>query len=139
MVARGHRCPKVRATTFGWLRLSPLTMIWEPWYGDYGCRLYKVHYKHIAWIYSTRYVIQYTCASSDLCHRSHFGSRYHIATCYSQSLFVLPRSHLCGSCKRASSTLRASQAVPHPSTDRALQRLTSEFGRDPVYSLRYGR
>ena len=30
--------------------------------------------------------------------------------------------------KRASSTLRASQAVPHPSTDRALQRLTLEFG-----------
>lgn len=41
--------------------------------------------------------------------------------------------------RKASSTLRASQAVPHPSTDRALQRLTSEFGRDPVYSLRYGR
>ena len=41
--------------------------------------------------------------------------------------------------KRASSTLRASQAVPHPSTDRALRRLTSEFGRDPVYSSRYGR
>ena len=29
--------------------------------------------------------------------------------------------------KKASSTLRASQAVPHPSTDRALQCLTSEF------------
>ena len=41
--------------------------------------------------------------------------------------------------KRASSTLRSSQAVPHPSTDRALRRLTSEFGRDPVYSARYGR
>ena len=41
--------------------------------------------------------------------------------------------------EKASSTRRASQAVPHPSTDRALQRLTSEFGRDPVYSLRYGR
>ena len=41
--------------------------------------------------------------------------------------------------KRASSTQRTSQAVPHPSTDRALQRLASEFGRDPVYSLRYGR
>ena len=41
--------------------------------------------------------------------------------------------------QKASSTLRASQAVPHPSTDRALQRLTSEFGRDLVYSLRYGR
>ena len=41
--------------------------------------------------------------------------------------------------KKASSTQRASQAVPHPSTDRALRRLTSEFGRDPVYSSRYGR
>jgi hypothetical protein len=41
--------------------------------------------------------------------------------------------------KRASSTQRTSQAVPHPSTDRALQRLASEFGRDPAYSLRYGR
>ena len=29
---------------------------------------------------------------------------------------------------KASGTLRASQAVPHPSTDRALQRLTLEFG-----------
>ena len=41
--------------------------------------------------------------------------------------------------KKASSTLRASQAVPHPSTDRALRRLTSEVGRDPVHSTRYGR
>ena len=41
--------------------------------------------------------------------------------------------------KKASSTQRTSQAVPHPSTDRALQRLTSKFGRDSVYSLRYGR
>ena len=41
--------------------------------------------------------------------------------------------------EKARSTLRTSQAVPHPSTIRALQRLTSEFGRDPVYSLRYGR
>ena len=41
--------------------------------------------------------------------------------------------------QKASSTQRASQAVPHPSTDRALQRLASEFGRDLAYSLRYGR
>ena len=40
---------------------------------------------------------------------------------------------------RADSTLRSSQAVPHPSTNRALCRLTSEVGRDPVYSTRYGR
>ena len=32
-----------------------------------------------------------------------------------------------------------SQAVPHLSTDRALQRLASEFERDPACSLRYGR
>ena len=28
---------------------------------------------------------------------------------------------------------------PHPSTNRALRRLTSEVGRDPVHSTRYGR
>ena len=41
--------------------------------------------------------------------------------------------------KKANSTLRASRAVPHPSTDRALRRLTLEVRRDPVYSTRYGR
>ena len=40
---------------------------------------------------------------------------------------------------KADSTLRSSQAVPHPSTNRALRRLTSEVGRDPVYSTWYGR
>ena len=40
---------------------------------------------------------------------------------------------------KADSTLRSSQAVPHPSTNRALRRLTSEVRRDPVYSTRYGR
>ena len=40
---------------------------------------------------------------------------------------------------KADSTLRSSQAVPHPSTDRALRRLTSEVRRDPVHSTRYGR
>ena len=45
----------------------------------------------------------------------------------------------CNRRQKASSTRMASQAVPHPSTDRALRRLTSEFGRDPVYSSRYGR
>lgn len=33
-----------------------------------------------------------------------------------------------GTKQKASSILRASQAVPHPSTDRTLQRLTLEFG-----------
>ncbi len=40
---------------------------------------------------------------------------------------------------KADSTLRSSRAVPHPSTNRALCRLTSEVGRDPVHSTRYGR
>ena len=41
--------------------------------------------------------------------------------------------------EKADSTLRSSQAVPHPSTDRALRCLTSEVKRDPVHSARYGR
>ena len=44
-----------------------------------------------------------------------------------------------GTHRKADSTLRASRAVPHPSTDRALCRLTSEVRRDPVHSTRYGR
>ena len=40
---------------------------------------------------------------------------------------------------KADSTLRSAQAVPHPSTNRALCRLTSEVGRDPVHSTWYGR
>ena len=41
--------------------------------------------------------------------------------------------------QKADSTLRSSQAVPHPSTNRALRRLTSEVRKDPVHSTRYGR
>ena len=44
-----------------------------------------------------------------------------------------------GKKQKADSTLRSSQAVPHPSTGRALCRLTSEVRRDPVHSTRYGR
>ena len=40
---------------------------------------------------------------------------------------------------KADSTQRCSRAVPHPSTNRALRRLTSEVRRDPVRSTRYGR
>ena len=40
---------------------------------------------------------------------------------------------------RAGSTLECSQAVPHPSTNWALCRLTSEVRRDLVHSTRYGR
>ena len=41
--------------------------------------------------------------------------------------------------EKAGSTLRCSQAVPHPSTNRALCRFTSEVRRDPVHLTRYGR
>ena len=40
---------------------------------------------------------------------------------------------------KAGSTLRSSRAVPHPRSSRALRRLTSEVGRGPVHSRRYGR
>ena len=59
---------------------------------------------------------------------------------------LMPKSTLAGFIimitaqnEKADSTLRTSQAVPHPSTDRALRRLTSEVRRDPVHSTRYGR
>ena len=48
-------------------------------------------------------------------------------------------SFLLTSGKKADCTRRSSQAVPHPSTNRALCRLTSEVRRDPVHSTRYGR
>ena len=44
-----------------------------------------------------------------------------------------------GGRSKADSTPRYSRAVPHPSTNRALRRLTSEVRRDPVHSTRYGR
>ena len=40
-----------------------------------------------------------------------------------------------GGRSKADSTQRSSQAVPHPSTNRALCRLTSEVRRDPVFSI----
>ena len=40
---------------------------------------------------------------------------------------------------KASSILKSSQAVPDLSTNWTLRWLTSEFGRDPVCSSRYGR
>ena len=39
----------------------------------------------------------------------------------------------------ADSTHWTSQGFPHPSTNQAMRRLTSEVGRDPVQSTRYGR
>ena len=87
-------------------------------------------------------------------HRSHFGSRYRMGCCDHAGLFegvqfpalgfllfvgLMSLRHLTWPGKKAGSTLRTSQAVPHPSTNRALCRLTSEVGRDPVHSTRYGR
>ncbi len=40
---------------------------------------------------------------------------------------------------KADGTLRTSRAVPQPSTNRALCRLTSKVERAPVHSTRYGR
>ena len=54
-------------------------------------------------------------------------------------LAIILRSMCYEECLKADSTLRSSRAVPHPSTDRALRRLTSEVRRDPVHSTRYGR
>ena len=46
----------------------------------------------------------------------------------------------CSCCEmKADSTLRSSQAIPHPSIGQALCSLTSEAERDPVHSTRYGR
>ena len=60
--------------------------------------------------------------------------RVTLATCVILNL-VVPLFKI----SKAHSTLRSSRAVPHPSTNRALRRLTSEVGRDPVHSTRYGR
>ena len=56
-------------------------------------------------------------------------------TCHIQTALSSPTHEVV----KADSTLRTSRAVPHPSTDRALRRLTSEVRRDPVHSTRYGR
>ena len=61
------------------------------------------------------------------------------ATHRSQYACVAVSANLCKKNKKADSTLGTSQAVPHPSTIRALCHLTSEVGRDPVYLTRYGR
>ena len=57
----------------------------------------------------------------------------------SRKLVPCPENVPCARKQKADSTLRYSQAVPDPSTNRALSRLTSEVERDPVHSTRYGR
>ena len=88
-------------------------------------------------------------------HRSHFGSRYKLGCCGNASLFfefpccarlraaimfaMFLRPPANNGKRKADSTQRSSQAVPHPSTNRALCRLPLEVRRDPVHSTRYGR
>ena len=79
-------------------------------------------------------------------HRSHFGSRSERGDAFAQPLFFEAHGATTENIfqqnpktEKANSTLRASRAVPHPSTDRAFRRLTSEFGWDRVYSTKYGR
>ena len=96
-----------------------------------------------------------TCASASAITVAILAQGTHWAVAVTQA-YLLPgiaRSHeapaVSGRCfsraaatratAKADSTLRCSQAVPHPSTNRALCRLTSEVKRDPVHSTRYGR
>ena len=73
------------------------------------------------------------------------GNEFSKYTLTLKNLFFLPFQKILGFVRKvfqgpkADSTLRSSQAVPHPSTDRALRRLTSEVERDPVHSTWYGR
>ena len=55
-----------------------------------------------------------------------------------QKVGARPRSKTCIKKAKAYST-RYSQAVTHPSTDRARRCLTSQIGRDGVFSTWYGR
>ena len=56
-----------------------------------------------------------------------------------QSWYHMASLHAIAKQKKAGSTWGCSQAVPHPSTNQALRRLTSEVERDPVHSTWYGR
>ena len=76
-----------------------------------------------------------------LAARSSTGRDCHMTYTHAKSLYyiVLQRKAAAEKDKKADSTLRSSQAVPHPSTNRALCHLTSEVRRDPVHWTRYGR
>ena len=75
------------------------------------------------------------CPDSRQCQALHLLLWSGVFLCFRQS-FAAAEAH---EQVKAGSTLRCPQAVPHPSTNRALCCLTSEVGRDPVYSTRYGR
>ena len=87
------------------------------------------------WRYSVRQFILHTTRLTTL-HLSHLielGAQVEIQRIRSVQHFCRMQM------RKADSTLRSSRAVPHPSTNRALRRLTSEVERDPVHSTRYGR
>ena len=67
------------------------------------------------------------------------GVSHHVVEGIAARWAQLAGSHEKKAKAKAGSTQRSSRAVPHPSTNRALRRLTSEVGRDPVHSTRYGR
>jgi hypothetical protein len=68
-----------------------------------------------------------------------FGLASYSTSAQGSSSSSIPKSQKPITTTNADSTLRSSQAVPHPSTNRALRHLTSEFRRDPVHWTRYGR
>jgi hypothetical protein len=65
-------------------------------------------------------------------HR-HTEAHRHTKTTFRLSLQRAYTPDICLQQAKADSTLRSSQAVPHPSTNRALCHLTSEVERDPVH------
>ena len=72
------------------------------------------------------------------CCVSKSSTKFFRVECVSKSVTKFFQ-HQIRATQKASGTRRASQAVPHPSTDRALRCLTSEFGWDRVHSSQYGR
>ena len=75
-------------------------------------------------------------------YRSHFGSRYKAGRCDPRSPFFVgsnPEEVIFNCDWQKLAAPWSSQAVPHHSTSQALGCLTSEVGRDLVFSTRYGR
>jgi hypothetical protein len=70
------------------------------------------------------------------CHRSHFGSRYHIVTCYSQSLF---RSDLAAARGTDPISDGAAGQVRSPIGQRDSSDLRSGSGTAPISDLAAGR
>jgi hypothetical protein len=89
---------------------------------------------------SPSYLFPFTCTRTWLhtciCTCMRLCGHVCLCICEPNNMFqvkLLLANIFCRSTK-ADSTLRSSQVVPHPSTNRALSRLTSEVERDPVHS-----